>query len=345
MTLLFSYSATAQEIKSKKPKLFNAWIELNNGAAVPKGIIYEVGDSSLFLKSSPWDTISTEYKYNNIEYLKIRRNTAIARGAIAGTSIGAVTGIIFVNSLDVDFGFLSGAFSTLAAMYFAAIGGGCGVLAATIKDRIPVNSSYANFDKYRGNLLDYSYINEDVPAIHRFEHRLNAGTEIGYSRAREEFAENVPITDYPGMVLTGFSFRLTAGYRFNRILGMNFSMTDVTFDVNTDIETSTWTFDEFLLSPVISLPVTSKSRIDFAPGVGYAATQLWYIDDYILNGHGFGWQLKGAVVYDYSKRWFASAGLSYLNSQVKYKEGGSGNAAVTNFEMGLAYKFGKKGLR
>jgi hypothetical protein len=186
----------------------------------------------------------------------------------------------------------------------------------------------------------------------RFEHRGYIGAEMGVSFAGDEFIalQRILVPGYLRMYKTGIVMVTHGGYRFNEIFGMDISLINQMYGVkkitvyDLDDETYSWSFDALIFSPVVTLPSSGKLLVSLSPGIGYAGTTFANSKDFLLNSNGFGWQLRGSLIYNYSKRWFASLSSGYQASKVKYKEGGSGNARAFHLEAGLAYKFGAKNL-
>jgi hypothetical protein len=348
------YSAIGQGVIYKKPKEWDAWIKLNNNSSIQKGILYEIGDSSVFLSGSNKYQAPQVCNFNEIDNLKIRRTKSVRAGGIIGSAIGFAGGVIIINTVpEGDMDFMTIPISVVAGLVFGAVGAGCGILAGSIKDIFPVKSSYNNFDKYKGNLQKYSFVRETIPSGKIFDHRLYIGTTIGFSSAMDEFITAVPGSDYLGMVRAGYNFSIAAGYRLMEMLGMkvtiinNFYSVNFIKDyssVNTINRTMSWSYDALLVSPVLSLPVYRQFRLDFSPGIGVAYAYMSDDDKFILNGEGLGLNISGAIIYNYSKRWFASVNIGYLSSKQQYKEGGSGEARTIDVGFGLSYKFGKRPL-
>jgi hypothetical protein len=344
LSLFCFYSVSGQISIHKKPKTYNTWAYTKEPKGVQRGILYEIGDSSLFLKSTIKYTLLYQYNFNNINLIKIRRTKNVMRGAIIGGTIGAVSGIIAVNSIPGGLSFMTGPISSAAAFFFGTVGLGGGILVGGIKDWIPIKNKYANFDKYRGNLLNYSYLREDISGAHIFDHRVYFETQFGFSFAGGEFASGIPDNDYTNMALAGTSFNLDAGYRFNKNLGLNLILINDNFSVHHNSDSMSWSVGSFILSPVVSLPVSRQLRFDLAPGIGWAGATFTNNEEFLLNGNGLGLHFHGAMIYNYSKRWFASLNGGYLYSKQHYKEGGSGKVQTIDITLGIAFKFGWKDL-
>ncbi len=334
-----------QENGKKKIKVYKTWIKLNNSPQIVKGVIYEVGDSSIFVTGSPLYPDTREYSFSNINLLKVRRDKSIARGAIAGSAIGAGFGIITAVDLAGGAGFFTGVWSAIMGSGFAVLGGGIGILAGTIKDRFPINRSFENFEKYRSPLLNYSYIQDEIVAIHKFEHRGYIGFSAGLSFARDEFAFDIPVNNYKGIERTGFSSKTIFGYRITEQIGVNFSIRSNEYSTVGDSEIPmSWTLAAFTAGPVLSLPISEKFRFDFSPSIGFASAYLYVDNKEVYTGGGFGVNISGALAYDFSKRWVGSFSTGYLTSKQEFKEGGNGKARDMDIQLGLAYKFGKRSL-
>lgn len=348
--------AGAQGNETKKVRAYKTWIKLNNGHQRAKGILYEISDSSVFVSESVYNSIHQEYRFSDIDLMKVRRGNSVLSGSIIGTGMGIVTGIIARSAFVGDAGVFTGVFNVLFGITYGAVGAGLGAFAGTIKDRIPIKGSFENFEKYRGNLMDYSYKYEKIATGNIFEHRGYIGSSMGLSFALGEFKTNVPIDGYRGMKMTGFSNKMTIGYRFSERIGADFTIRSDEYSTLGVSETKmSWLLDSFMIGPVLSLPIDKKFRFDFTPSVGFASAYLnsEEVEIYtgesieykeIYTGKGLGVSITGALVCNLSKRWFASASAGYFSSKQKYIEGGNGTARDIDIELGFAYKFGKRSL-
>ncbi|HEY3370521.1 MAG TPA: hypothetical protein VGK10_06715, partial [Prolixibacteraceae bacterium] len=196
-----------------------------------------------------------------------------------------------------------------------------------------------------GSLQDYSYLKEKNVAPHPFEHRGYLEFSMGLSFAKEEFASKVPVSNYPGMEMVGFSSKMTMGYWFTRGIGVSFASRTSQYDVvGHSSRLMYWDLDAFTLGPVISVPLARKLRFDLTPSIGFATAYLTVDDEEVYTGEGLGMNITGALVYHMSKRLFVSASAGYLSSRQEYNDGGSGNARDMDVELGLGYKFGKRSL-
>jgi hypothetical protein len=335
----------AQENGNKKIKVYKTWIKLDNNPQIVKGVIYEVGDSSIFVAGSLLYPGTTEYSFSNIEILKLRRDKSIARGAIAGSAIGGGVGIITAVDLAGGAGFFTGVISAYMGFVMGVFGGGIGILAGTIKDRIPINRSFDNFEKYRSPMLNYSYLQEEIVAIHKFEHKGYIGFSMGLSFAKDEFGFDIPVNNYKGMERRGSSSKTIFGYRITEQIGVNFSVRTNQYSTVGDSEIPmSWNLDAFTAGPVLSLPMSEKLRFDFSPSIGFASAYLYVDNKEVYTGGGFGVNISGTLAYDFSKRWVGSFSSGYLSSKQEFKEGGNGKARDIDIQLGLAYKFGKRSL-
>ncbi|OFX52967.1 MAG: hypothetical protein A2066_20735 [Bacteroidetes bacterium GWB2_41_8] len=337
--------AGAQENDNKRAAIFKTWIKLNNSPQIVKGVLYEIGDSSIFVSESVSNPTLHEYRFNDIDLMKVRRGNSVKRGVYNGAGIGFVSGIIASFSFVGDASVLTGPLYLMLGMTYGAIGSGVGALAGTIKDRIPIKSSYENFEKYRGNIQDYSYKKEVKDARKRFEHKGYVGFSMGLSVAMDEFKTDVPIDNYRGMKMTGSGATLTAGYRFTDKIGINFMLRTNSYSTHGDNDMPVyWNLDSFTLGPVISFPTDKKYHFDIIPSVGFASAYMYVDNEETYTGEGLAINVTSAFAYNLSKRWVTSFSAGYLSSKQQYKEGGSGLARDIDFKLGLAYKFGKRSL-
>jgi hypothetical protein len=351
MVILTVHIACSQETSGKKSKIYQAWIKQNNNLPVTKGYLWEVSDSSVFLVFSLYNPQPREFGLDKLDILKIRRDRSIQRGAFIGAGIGAATGIIIVNSVEGGLSFLALPVSTYAGLVFGLAGAGIGTLAGSVRDRIPVGGSLSGFNRYKGSLLNYSFQQEQITAP-KFEHRAYFGFETGISFAGGEFAavSDIPVEGYSSMVKTGSAAVFHGGYRFNRTIGINLSLNNHSYNLDfVSVPPSTeftpsWSLDALLIGPVLSLPFQKRWSLDLSPSFGFAGTSLSDGENFVLNGGGFGYQIKGLLSWHYAKRWTASLESGYLSSKVKYKEGGAGKARAFHISAGINYQFGKKSL-
>jgi hypothetical protein len=339
------FGTGAQENSNKKIKVYKTWVKLNKSPQIVTGVLYEVGDSSIVVAESILYPVTREYSFSNIDFLKVRREKSIVRGAITGSAIGAGGGIATGVALAGEAGFFTGAISSYMGLAFGVFGGGIGILAGTIKDRLPIKSSFENFEKYRSPLQNYSYLQEEIIAIHKFEHKGYIGFSAGLSFANDEFAFDIPVDNYKGMERTGFSSKTIFGYRITEQIGVNFSVRTNQYSTVGDNQIPmSWNLDAFTAGPFLSLPLSEKFRFDFSPSVGFASAYLYIDNKEVYTGGGLGVYISGTLAYDISKRWVGSVSSGYLSSKQKFKEGGNGKASDIDIQLGLAYKFGKKSL-
>ncbi len=343
LVILFCCIAlTAQENFSGKKKVYEAWVKPVNGSGFTKGVLYESGDSSIFLVSSLRSDRIMEFQFDNIELLKVRREKSVIRGLIVGSVIGFGTGAIAGYTIS-DFALVQGFLAAGVGFTYGIIGAGVGAIAGSVKDRFPVRNSYENFEKYKGSLQHYSYLDEK-PALPKFVHRMYIAPSIGFSRAGGEFSANVPISNYPGMNKTGSSFKGEVGYFFTNHFGIKWTSIDNVYSVDAYDNLMQWSFHSELIGPVFSLPASDKFRFDFIPSAGYSTAYLYDNEEEFYTGHGFGFSFSGKMAYIMSKRWNASASAGYTSSKQKFEQGGTGKASALDITFGLEYKFGKKSL-
>jgi hypothetical protein len=344
MVLLGFYVANGQQVGVKKSKSYEVWVMQSNNDLVTRGILYEIRDSSICVARSIYDTEMTVFKFDEIDKLKIRKVNNVRRGIITGSLVGAAVGVVIVNSIPGGISYMTIPFSAIAGLFTALPGAGIGAAAGAIRDNIPLKQDYGNFNKYRGCLQDYSFVEEPAYTGSLFRHRFYASGSMGISAASGELADKIAVTDYPGMHKTGLSLWFGAGYRISDFFGVKFSLIEDSYALKDNDGTMSWALDAFMLCPVITFPFINKIRIGLEPGIGFASATLANENEFLMNGTGLGMGLNGTIVYDYAKRWAASANIGYLHSNQKFKEGGSGKASTIDLQLGVAYKFGKKSL-
>ena len=335
----------AQESISKKPRVYQAWIKLNNNRNPVQGLFYQVSDSSLFLTGTMDTSVVHEYNFRNIDLLKVRRTKSVKRGLITGSAIGLGYGVISSLNWVGEYGVLGSVVSASLGFGFGMVGAGVGALSGTIKDRIPIKATFGNFEKYRGSLQDYSLKHEKSVPAKKFIHRFYAGFTMGPSFASDGFAPLVPAIGNKGMEKTGFGSKTIIGYRITKKLGVNFSQRTSQYSLTGASQTEDfWSLDAFSIGPVITLPVSEKFRFDFLPSIGYAKAFLMFNNEEIITGNGLGIGFAGNLVYDFSKRWLMTAGIGYLTSNLVYSGNLKSKPSDLDLGFGVAYKFGKLSL-
>jgi len=340
--LLFGcFVLTAQDHATGKIRAYEIWIKQVDSEAVTRGILYEIADSSLFLVPSLRSDQILEFRADEIDLLKVRKQGGIINGAYTGFLIGFAPGAVVGYFLGQDDWFFGGIF----VLGFGAVGGlvgmGVGALSGSMKDRIPVRASQENFEKYIGSLQHYSYLDEQ-PRHPVFIHRCYFSLSMGFSHAGGEFANNLTVSNYPGMQMSGLTGRLEIGYFFSKNLGIHY--TSRTFSSWESDIIMGWSYNSEMLGPVFSLPVSDRFRFDFIPSLGISSLSLYHIDDELIAGNGLGLSLAGRMAYVKSKRWNIQANASYISSKHKYDKGTIVKPSAFDLSFGVDYKFGKKSL-
>jgi hypothetical protein len=340
--LLSCFLAGAQENYFRKGTAYRAWIKSTSQQTIAKGILYEVSDSTVFLVSPFTYPEKTEYHFSDIDHIRLRSEKSVINSLTVGSAIGLGLGLIIGVSEFSEMPFMGGLFASSVGIAFAAFGAGVGALTGLIRDRYPVRSDQKNFEKYKGNLLYCSLIDEAVVAPPKFKHRYYGGLWMGITSANTDFGGKIPQKEYRGMHLTGLSSKFVFGYRFTPIIGANMSLGTSQFGIFGDDSERTWNYDTFMAGPVISVSASEKLRFEISPAVGYTTIYQYDGLNEFYKGSGLGYGLGGAIVFDMSKRWLASANIRYAGSKYEYSK--SGNVSAIDTEIGVAYKFGKYSL-
>lgn len=336
------FLAGAQNNEQGRTKIFNAWLKTSGKQAKIKGILYEVSDSSVFLVKSLTYPEKTEYKFSDIDRIRLRNEKSVMRGLISGSAIGLGSGLIMGASVAKDMPFFGGLVASYIGITGALYGAGIGTLAGLISDPYPVKSSRDNFKKYQGNLMAYSFLEETITAPPKFSHRYYGGFWMGVSKARSDFGSKISSQDYPGMDLTGISSQMIFGYRFTPFLGVNITFGTSQYGLKNGTSDLVWDYDTFMAGPVLSVSASDKLRFEFAPSIGFASAYQYDGIDNLYEGSGIGYSLGGAIAFDMSKRWLASANVRYKSSRYNYSK--DGKIGTVDSEIGVAYKFGKRSL-
>ena len=172
--LCIPFLSSAQE--DNIPKIYKAWITLNNNSPEVKGVLYDIKDSSISLTNSfsfsGADYLSGNFKlttinYNNIYRIKTRRNNSVVAGVLLGTSAGVITGAIIGGSQGDDppcasficlFRMTAKDKALLGGVLGAFAGAGVGALSGLITIKIPINGNIQTFNKNKDRLRKYSYL-------------------------------------------------------------------------------------------------------------------------------------------------------------------------------------------
>lgn len=342
LLLFCSFILNAQGNVIGKKKVYKAWVKQANSNLVAKGILYEIGDSSVFLVPTLYSGQIKEFHAESIDLLKIRGVKSIERAMMIGSVVGFGTGAAIGYTIS-DFPFLRHLTAFGSGIVFGAIGMGIGALVGSVKDRFPVRNSFESFEKYKGSLQSHSFLDEK-PILSKFVHRGYISLSTGFSNSGSEFINKVPFENYRGMNMSGEGFKGEVGYFFTSRVGVNWKSQQSRYSVKGDDSTMFWGFHSELIGPVFSFFATDKFRFDINPSAGYSSAFLYSDELEFYTGHGFGLNFSGKIAYIVSKRWNVAASISYTSSKQRYVQGGSGKAKALDVFIGLDYKFGKKSL-
>jgi hypothetical protein len=346
------FSTGAQVAANKNPKAYKSWVRLHDTPGFEQGILLEVGDSSIFVSKQLFHPQITEYHFRNIDLIKIQRDKSIRRGMIKGSAIGFGGGIIISSSILGGPTILAAPLAIVMGLTTAIVGTGFGALAGTIKDRITINSDFENFEKYKANLMDYSFKQEEMGTLKKFRHRWFGGVTLGVSFPFDEFLPNAPIADYPGMRRIGDSGKMSLGYRFNDRFGIAIAGRSNTYHLEEDYTYNPeennseryWGYSLIMAGPVLSLPFSERFSIELNPNAGFAGAS--FMDEYasLFDGIGLGININGTLVYNISKRWNMSLDASYNSSTLDFGKLDKGKFQAFDLGFGMAYKFGRNSL-
>jgi hypothetical protein len=169
--LSIPFLSTAQE--DTIPKIYRAWITLNNNSPEVKGVLFETKDSSISITNSfsRSDYLSGNFNvttiyYNNIYKINARRNNSVIAGFFLGAAAGAITGAIIGGSKGDDvcpahhlclFQMTAGQKAALGTLC-SIPGATTGMIIGQIRIKIPINGSIQTFHKNKERLKKYSYL-------------------------------------------------------------------------------------------------------------------------------------------------------------------------------------------
>jgi len=336
------FLAGAQNNEYRRVKTYRAWLKTSDTQTVVKGILYEISDSSVFLVSSLAYPHKTEYQFSGIDRISLRNEKSVINGLIAGSAVGLGGGLIMGASIAKDVPFFGGLIASYIGITGALYGAGIGTLLGLIRDTYPLKSVRENFTKYQGNLQACSVLEEAITAPPKFRHRYYGGFWMGVSTARSDFGGKIAEQDYPGMELSGMNSKMIFGYRFTPVLGVNIIFGTSQFGLKNESSDLVWNYENFMAGPVYSISAAEKLRLELAPSIGYTSVYQYDGYDDFHKGSGIGYSLGGAIAYDMSKRWLASASVRYKST--KYDLSKDGKVSIIDSEIGIAYKFGNNSL-
>lgn len=346
------FISQAQETNLKNPKVYKSWVKLHNTQGFNVGILKEVGDSSIFLSKQLFHPQITEYNYKNIDLIKVQRDKSVRRGMIKGSVAGFGSGIIISSSILGGPTVLSAPIAVFMGFTYGVVGAGFGALAGTVKDRISIKSDLTSFKKYKANLMDYSFKQEEMGTLRKFRHSWFGGVTLGISFPFDEFLPNAPTAGYPGMKRIGDSGKVSLGYRLNDNFGIVISGRSNTYNLEEDNtfnpeENNTagyWGYSIIMAGPVFSLPLSERLSIELNPGAGFAEASLTGESGSLAEGSGLGINVNGSMVYNISKRWNMLLDASYNSSSIDFGVFHKGKVQLFDLGFGMAYKFGRNSL-
>jgi len=351
ITLSLICPSSAQEIVKQKTKLYKTWVTLKNNPNTLKGVLYEVKDSSILIVNSlsTIDYLSknvavTSINFDDIELLKARRLNSIGKGVLIGSTIGFATGAFYAYTLAEGMGIYTGIIILYSGFPTAILGAGTGALFGSIKDRVPIDSDYDNFNLYRSVLEDYSFVQESPGSNFIFEHKGFVGVDFGPSFPMGDFAQKISIDGYNYSARRGYSSSLIIGYRFSRKFGITISQFSNSYYFNRDYIDSYWSLIGIIVRPMFSIPISSKLYFDFKPSIGYSNVFLVVKDTEIKDGNGVGWELNASFMYNFSNQWGFLVGGGFFSSHQVFNDRSKGDFQTMNLSFGLVYRFSKKSL-
>jgi len=352
LVILLSNNLSAQEKTNQKVKVYNTWVKLKNNST-QVGLLYEIEDSSItIIKKSlannyyslKTDTIRIDYK--EIRNIKARRIKNIKKGLLIGSATGYTSGVIYALTLlnGEDF---AGLIALEIGFGYAILGAGVGVIAGSIKDRIPVKGSLKNFNLYRSVLEDYSIIQETPKSNFVFEHKAFIDLTLGPAFTIGNL-KNLS-TGTNEVVKPGFNGNITIGYRLTRRFGVSFSQMANEYSIDKNLSTINWGLESIMVGPILSKPIGKNTYFDFNPSIGYSTMDFYIWDIYGKTiyekvAKGFGLNINTSLTYYISNQWGFSAKAAYLFSHQNYNNKQQENYNSFNISFGVVFRFSRKSL-
>lgn len=152
-------SAQKQETK----KWYRAWVYPNSDIPVAKGVLYQLGDSSIFLSSSPFQSSPTskfnEINIHDIKMVKFRRKGRVGNkiliGAVSGFVVGGIIGLASGDDENCFICYSPGEKALMLGTLLAIPGGLVGGIVGSLKVKIPINGNKETYGQRKRDLEEY----------------------------------------------------------------------------------------------------------------------------------------------------------------------------------------------
>ena len=144
-----------------KERVFRVWITLKDNTKL-KGVLYEVGDSSIWVATSEYSYLNKRESYESDEYQKIKYSIShirtintrslgkVGRGAGVGVAIPiALTPLIFLAGDEAPY-------AALVIVPLAILGATLGAIMASPKEGFYISGSLERYNYHKEKLREYS---------------------------------------------------------------------------------------------------------------------------------------------------------------------------------------------
>lgn len=344
--------SSAQDNIVKKPKIYETWVRFNNNPNEFKGVIYEIKDSSIVVAnavakrdySSGNFKFFSEFNYRDIDFVQIRKFNSIRNGLIIGAVAGYFTGSILAVVVMGGEGIYTAILGTYLGLYYTWIEGSIGLIAGTIKRKIPVNGSYEKFNLFRGDLQEYSFIKENPSYVNLYKPKFYFLANGGPSIPVGDLADISSSNDRAGYAKIGTNYRFIVGFRFSKKLGVSVTNFSNKYNANKGGTKMLWEYGGLMAGPVFTTQSSDKLFLDLKPSIGITSAYLTIVGVEEKSGNGPGVDFSVSLMYNFFKRWSFQAEVGYFYSYQFYDSKNNGNIQSINLNFGLAYRFGKQSL-
>jgi hypothetical protein len=350
------YYSVAQQDTIKRRKIYETWIYPADGSYPLKGVLYEIKDSLVLISNSKlrkdYSTGNfqvSQFYYNNIDFLKVRKVNRIKRGALIGSALGLACLIPIATEIakgardEPGKSIYVGFFTTIIGVPLISFGAGTGALIGSVKIRIPINGQKENFDLNRNRLEEYSYMNE-YPELSNvlkptYEHKTFFEGLVNASIPLGDFADNSSNNPNADYAKNGGSAYFILGHRFTPKYGMSISVYTASYNIN---QINTEDFHEMtgiMAGPMFSVPFKDKLYFDVKPMIVHSSSNLLINANTAKHGKGFGFNLSTSLNYNFSKHWCAFLETGFLSVNQKFDDNSKKNIQTINLGAGIGYRF------
>lgn len=351
--------AQQQPVK-RKIKLYDAWVSVDSGQNIVKGILYRVNDSSIVLSDSKNREAYIENILNTVEidagridFIKTRRHNIVKTGAITGgtAALAVAAGAAIVTELQ-GAGGLGVIVFILGSPIIAATGAFMSVpFTGLTQIKIPINRDPLNFSGSRQFLERFSYLKSPQPGAGTYY--LYPANEFNRNRIFINLTSGAafPLRDFPGGIInvedhgdleTGFLFGFEVGAKINDRVSFSLKASDYEFHFK-DEDHQFLSEGGYFANVIYSMPFGRRTSLSLKSGLGMAGSYVYDDRENGVEQEGFGPGINAGISLGYilGPRWRMVSDAGYMFSSQKF-ERERANTSYANLSLGFEYRFLRK---